>query len=140
MIRFSQEQILHDQVIQCCEGLSRDDVGIRHRRIFAHDVHRPNIAGVDSSHDFDHGESAIWIEIRFPEFGTVNVCLDCRQRRSPVEHRYQPSVRCSLDVLAPKGVKSGAGAADMSVIREVKSGIANYRFRVRAGKYPCPRK
>ena len=70
MIRgFSEEQILYDQVIQCCEGLSRmTDVGIRHRRIFAHDVHRPNIAGVDSSHDFDHGESAIWIEIRFPEF------------------------------------------------------------------------
>ena len=101
----------------CCEGLSRmTDVGIRHRRIFAHDVHRPNIAGVWIAHDFDHGESAIWIEIRFPEFWN-------RECMSGLSTETEPSGRTSVSAqrpmlpgrcFGPEGGEVRCRAADMS--------------------------
>ena len=62
------EQILHHEMIELGQRLARVlQIGVRHRRIFALDIHARDLAGMDRVHDLDHGQAANRIEILVPE-------------------------------------------------------------------------
>jgi hypothetical protein len=61
------EQILHHQMVELGQRLARMlQIGIRHRRILAFDVHAVNLARMDRIHDLDDGEPAHRIELLPP--------------------------------------------------------------------------
>ena len=61
------EQILHHQMVELGQRLARMlQIGIRHRRVLAFDVHAVNFAGMDRVHDLDDGEPAHRIELAAP--------------------------------------------------------------------------
>ena len=62
------EQILHDEMFELGERLARVvEVGVRHRRVLALDVHAANLPGMDRVHDLDDGQAALGIERLIPE-------------------------------------------------------------------------
>ena len=61
--RLGEEDVLHDQVIERGQRFARViDVGIRHRRVLAHDVHPADLVLLRGVHDLDDGEARIRIE------------------------------------------------------------------------------
>ena len=57
--RLGDEQILHHEVLELGQRLADVlQVGVRHRRVLALDIHADDFAGVDRVHDLDHGEPA----------------------------------------------------------------------------------
>ena len=59
--------VFSDQAVELGErGARVMRVGVRHRRIFAHDVHAANLALMHGIHDFHHGETRLRIERHAP--------------------------------------------------------------------------
>ncbi len=91
-------------------------IGVRHRRVFALDIHAGDLAGVDRVDDLDHGEAANRIEVlmpqtleRFAQIGAPDR-LVIRQ-----EHRNQTGVGGALHVVLPaQRMQAGTGTADLS--------------------------
>ena len=92
------------------------EVGVRHRRIFAHDVHALDLVGVDRVHDLDHGQAALGIELHAP--GLLVLGADFRILHRLVvgeEHRDQAGVGSALHVVLPaQRMQAGAGTADLA--------------------------
>ncbi len=114
---FGQEDFLHHEMIELGQRLARVmRVGVRHRRVFAHDVHAADLAGVHRVHDLDHGQARLGIECRAPQL------FEARERSGIVDalvirkhHRDQARVRRALHVvLAAQRMQAGAGAADLA--------------------------
>ena len=64
--RLGQEYVLHHQVIQCRQRFTRVRlVRIRHCRVLAQDVHRPDLPCEDRIHDLDYRETALRVELSF---------------------------------------------------------------------------
>ncbi len=111
------EEVLHHEVIEHGQRLARMlQIGVRHRGVFALDIHAVDLAGMDRVHDLDHGQPAHRIELLFPELleGAAQVVaadrLIVRQ-----EHRDQAGVGGALHVvLAAQRMQAGAGTADLA--------------------------
>ncbi len=92
------------------------EVGIGHRRIFAHDVHALDHVGVDRVHDLDDGEALLRIELGAP--GVLEAGADLRVLDRLVigeEHRDEAGVGGALHVvLAAQRMQPGAGPADLA--------------------------
>jgi hypothetical protein len=68
-----QEDILHHQHVQLRQGFAcMTDIGIGHRRVFAHDVHAANFSRVHGIHDFHDSQPGYRIELGAP------YCLEAR--------------------------------------------------------------
>ena len=62
-----QEEILHHQMLELGERAARMvEIGVRHRRVFALDIHAADLAGMDRVHDLDDGEAALGVELVIP--------------------------------------------------------------------------
>jgi len=62
-----QEDVLDDEVFELGERLARMlDIGVRHRRVLAHDVHAPDLVAVHRVHDLDDGQPALVVERGVP--------------------------------------------------------------------------
>ena len=112
-----RENILHDQHLKAGERCARMmQVGIRHRRVLAHDVHAPDSTGCCSVHDFDHGQTGLAVDRHAPEI------LDQTGRVGLVDtmvvgqhHWNQTGIGCTLHVvLAAQRMQAGAGASDLA--------------------------
>ena len=87
--RLGQEDVLHDEMLELGQRLARMvQVGVRHRRVLAHDVHALDLAGVDRVHDLDHGQAALRIERLCPRASRTG--RGCRHSR-PAGSRDRPS-------------------------------------------------
>ena len=54
--RLGQEDVLHHQMLELGDaGAGVIEIGIRHRRVLALDVHAPDLAGIRRIDDLDHG-------------------------------------------------------------------------------------
>ena len=91
-------------------------VGVRHRGVFAHDVHALDLVGMDRVHDLDDGFAALGIELDAP--GLLILGADLRVLHRLVvgeEHRNQPGVGGALHVVLPaQRMQPGAGTADLA--------------------------
>ena len=62
-----QEDVLHHQMFEMGERAARVvQVGVGHRRVFAHDVHALDLVGVHGVHDLDHGLAPFGVELLAP--------------------------------------------------------------------------
>ncbi len=91
-------------------------VGVRHRRVLAHDVHAADLAALDRLHHLDHRQTRLAIEPRTPQRlearGGVGI-VDAAVVR--IHHRDQPGVRGALHiVLAAQRMQARAGPADLA--------------------------
>ena len=106
-----QEQILDHQMLEPAQRRAGVvDIGVRHRRVLAHDVHAADLARMDGIHDLDHGQPALGIELGVPEGLEGFAHVRARDRLVVgVKHRDQPGIGCSLDVVLPaQGVQARA--------------------------------
>ena len=63
-----EEDVLHHQHLERRQRLPRvRDVGVRHRRVLAHDVHAADLARVHGVHDLDDGEPRLRVERHAPQ-------------------------------------------------------------------------
>ena len=92
------------------------EVGVRHRRVLAHDVHALDLVGVHRVHDLDHGLAALGIELLAPGLFVLGDHLRALDRLVVgEEHRDQAGVGGALHVVLPaQGMQAGAGAADLA--------------------------
>ena len=112
-----QEQILHHEMLELRQRLAGMlHVGIRHRRVLAHDVHAADHIGVHGIHDLDHGQAALRIELGVPQLLVECVALGILDREIiGIEHRDEPDIRRALHVvLAAQRMEAGAGPADLA--------------------------
>ena len=114
--RLGEEDVLHHEVVHPRESFACVvRVGIRHRRILAHDVHAADLPGVNRVHDFDYGEPGLGIE-RFlperleltPDVGAVDALV------IGIHHRDQADVARALHVVLPaQGMESRSGPSHL---------------------------
>ena len=87
-------------------------VGVRHRRVFAHDVHALDLVAMHRVHNLDDGQAALVVERGLPQilkFGANVGVLD--RLVIGVDHRDQPGVGGALHVvLAAQRMQPGARA------------------------------
>ena len=91
-------------------------VGVRHRGVFAHDVHAAELAFVHRVHDLDHRQSRLRIERRPPQFLEVRAGFGVVHPLIVGEyHRDQSRVRRALHVVLPaQGMQPGAGPSHLA--------------------------
>src|SRR5271163_4887447 len=91
-------------------------VGIRHRWVFPHDVHAPDLTGVYGVDDLDDGEALLRIEGLTPEILVLAANIGILDRHVVrVVHRDKPDVRGPLNVvLAAQGMKAGTRPPDLA--------------------------
>ncbi len=114
---FGEEDLLHHQPVELRERLARVmRVGVRHRRVLAHDVHAADLAVEHRVHDLDDREPRLGIERRAPQFLEARACLVVVHALIVREHhRNQAGIGSALNVvLAAQGVQPGAGAPDLT--------------------------
>ena len=109
---FSDEDVLHHKVIQLRQRIARMlHIRVRHRWVFAQDIHRLDLVLMNRVHDLRHGQALFIAEItRLPHIGkgrthtVIGHGLIIRQ-----EHRNEPRIRCTLHVvLAPQRMETRA--------------------------------
>ena len=91
-------------------------IRIRHRRVFAHDIHAVQFAGMYRVHNLDDGESWFGVEFCVPQ------CFEATAHRIIADrliirkhHRDEPDIRCALNVVLPaQRMQAGAGTPDLS--------------------------
>ena len=67
-----EEEVLHHEMLEVRERLARVvEIGVRHRRVFALDVHALDLVGVDRVHDLDDGQALLRIELDAPALSTL---------------------------------------------------------------------
>ena len=90
-------------------------IRVRHRRVFAHDVHSTNIAGMDRLHDFHDGQAALGIELCTPQLFELGVHRWIFDRNViGIHHRYEAGVRRPLHVvLSAQWMQPRSRPADM---------------------------
>ena len=111
------EQILHHQMVELGQRLARMlQIGVRHRGVFALDIHAGDFAGMDRVHDLDHGQAAHRIEVLMPELLKRLAQIGAPDRLVVrQEHRDQAGVGSALHVvLAAQRMQAGAGTADLA--------------------------
>ena len=114
---FSDEQILHHQMLELCERLARVlQIGIGHRGILALDIHAGDLSGMDRVHDLDHGETTHRIELLMPELFERRAQVGATDRLViRQEHRNKTGIGGALHVvLAAQRMQPGAGTADLA--------------------------
>src|SRR6202167_6672548 len=91
-------------------------VGVRHRRVFALDVHTVNLAGMDRVHDLDDGKSAHGIELLPPEpLESAPHVVATDRLIIQQENRDQASVRSALHVvLAAQRMQARARTTELA--------------------------
>ncbi len=96
-----EEDLLHHQPVELGERLARVmHFGVRHRRVFAHDVHAADLPSVDRVHDLDYGEPGPGIECSAPQLFEARACLVVVNALIVREHhRDQPRVGGALHVV-----------------------------------------
>jgi hypothetical protein len=108
---------LHDEVLELRERSARMVlIGVRHRRVLAHDVHAGDLAFVDGVHDLDDGEAALRIERLAPEVFVPASDVELLDGLVVGEvHRDQARIGSALHVvLAAQRMQTGAGPADLA--------------------------
>ena len=102
------------------------EIGVRHRRVLALDIHAPDLAGIRGMDDLDHGQPGLLGERRLPkllEFGVDRRALHVGIVR--VEHRDQAGIGGALHVvLAAQRMKPGAGPADLAAYQRQRNEAA----------------
>ncbi len=114
---FSDEQILHHQMLEFCKCLAGMlQIGVRHRRVLALDIHAGDFAGVDRVHDLDHGEATDRIKVLMPQLLERLAQIGAPDRLIiREEHRDQAGVGGALHVvLSAQRMQPGAGPADLA--------------------------
>ncbi len=114
---FGDEQVLNDQMIEHGQRLARMlQIGIRHRGIFALDVHAVDLARMDRIHDLDHGQAAHRIDLLLPQMLERLAQIGAADRLViRQEHRNQAGVGGALHiVLAAQRMQPGAGPSHLA--------------------------
>ena len=90
-------------------------VGIRHRRVLAHDVHAVNLSGVHGVHDLHHREPGLRIELAAPKVFESGPCVIVVHTLIVGKHHGdQPRVRRALHVvLAAQRMQSAPRTAHL---------------------------
>ena len=140
--RLGQEDVLHDQMVERGEGLAGViDVGIGHRRVFAHDVHAADLVLLGGVDDFDDRETGLGVELHAPQFLEALLRLpawpraDSRGRTSESVPRRMRPARCSgraADAARNRACRSDRWTAP------ARSGTARCRCRARVERCPSP--
>ena len=66
--RLGEEDVLHHEMLELGDaGAGMIEVGIRHRRVLALDIHAPDLAFVRRIDDLDHGEAGLFRQRRLPQ-------------------------------------------------------------------------
>ena len=111
------EEILHHQMVEHGQRPARMlQIGVRHRGVFALDIHAGDFAGMDRVHDLDHGQATHGIEVLMPELFKGLAQIGASDRLVVrQEHRDQAGVGSALHVvLAAQRMQAGAGTADLA--------------------------
>ena len=111
-----KEDVLHHEMLEMRERLARMvEIGVRHRRILAQDVHALDHVGMHRLHDLDHRKPALGIELGAP--GPLDLGADVGVLHRPIvgeEHRDETGVGGALHVvLAAQRMQPGAGPPDL---------------------------
>ena len=112
-----EKYVLHYAMFKPGEGgAGMAQIGIRHGRVFAHDIQPREIAVMDGVHDLDHGLARFRVKRRAPKlFEFFPVLVNRHGLIVGIDHGDQAHIGGPLHVILPaQRVQAGIGPADLA--------------------------